>query len=157
MGLQATGEFNVGVDCQTAFGFVADPMKLAQCIPGCHDLRELSSGRYAAVLTSKVSFITLSFKVIGEIVKMEPPNAIEVKMTGEAVGLPGHIVATAGLQLSDAGERRTAIRYAADVALTGKLGGLGQPVFRAKSAELAREFAANVKAAIEGAPGASQA
>ena len=33
--------------------------------------------------------------------------------------------------------------------LTGKLGGLGQPVLKAKSVELARQFAANLKAAIE--------
>ncbi len=149
MGMQASGEINVDVDRTTAFSFVADPLRLAQCIPGCHNLRELSPGRYAAELTSRVAYITLKFKVVGEVVKMEPPNVIEVKMTGEAIGIPGHIVATVGLHLSDAGERRALIRYAADVVLTGKLGGLGQPVFRAKSAELAREFAANLKAAME--------
>ena len=154
MGVQARGEIIVNVDRATAFGFVADPVRLAQCIPGCSDLREISPGRYAAQLTNRVSFITLKFKVVAEIVKMEPPNAIEVKLTGDAIGLAGRLVAGAGIELADAGEQRTAIRYTAEVSLSGKLGGLGQPVFRAKSAELAQEFAANLKAALDRKPGA---
>jgi carbon monoxide dehydrogenase subunit G len=35
------------------------------------------------------------------------------------------------------------------VGLTGKLGSLGQPVLRATSAKLAREFGDNLKAEIE--------
>jgi carbon monoxide dehydrogenase subunit G len=58
-------------------------------------------------------------------------------------------VATARVELREAGERRTIIRYVADVGLTGKLGGLGEPVFRATSARLAREFGTNLKKAIE--------
>ena len=149
MGLQSTGEIAVSIDCVTAFGFVADPLWLVQCVPGCEDLHELSPGRYAAVLTNKVAYISLRFKVVGEIVRIEPPNVIEVKLTGDSVGVAGHLVATAGLELTDQGVQGTVIRYAADVALTGKLGGLGQPVFRAKSAELAREFGENLRIALE--------
>ena len=152
MALQSAGEVSVDADRAAAFGFVSDPLRLAQCVPGCHDLREISPGRYSAVVTSKVAFITLSFKVMVEIVKIEPPDAIEAKITGDAIGLAGRVVATAGLRLGSAGDGRTAISYSTDVVLTGKLGGLGESVFRAKSAELAREFATNLKAAIEKEP-----
>jgi len=74
---------------------------------------------------------------------------IEAKITGEAIGLVGRVVANAGLELAEAGPNETDIRYTAKVGLTGKLGGLGEPVFRAKSAEVAREFGANLKVAIE--------
>jgi|SRR5436309_14525401 len=149
MALQTSGQVRVDVDRAKAFDFIGDPVRLAQCIPGCKDLRELSPGRYSAVLMNEVAFITLSFKVIVEIVKVEPPSAIEAKITGEAIGLVGRVAANAGLQLSEAGANQTDIRYTANVGLTGKLGGLGEPVFRAKSAEVAREFGVNVKAAIE--------
>ena len=152
MALQSAGEVSVDADRAAAFGFVSDPLRLAQCVPGCHDLREISPGRYSAVVTSKVAFITLSFKIIVEIVNIEPPDAIEAKITGDAVGLVGHVVATAGLRLGSAADGRTAISYTTDVILTGKLGGFGESVFRAKSAELAREFATNLKAAIEKEP-----
>jgi carbon monoxide dehydrogenase subunit G len=157
MALQTAGEVSVDVDRAAAFGFVSDPLRLAQCVPGCHDLREISPGRYSAVVTSKVAFVALSFRVIVEIVKIEPPDAIEAKITGDAIGLAGRVIATAGLRLGSIGDGRTAISYSTDVALTGKLGGLGESVFRAKSAELAREFATNLKAAIEREPGGTHA
>jgi hypothetical protein len=149
MALQTSGQIRVDVDHATAFDFVGDPVRLAQCIPGCRDLHELSPGRYSAVLTNELAFITFSFKVIVEVVKIEPPRAIDAKITGEAIGLVGRVVANAGLQLSAAGPSQTDIRYTASVGLTGKLGGLGEPVFRAKSAEVAREFGVNLKTAIE--------
>ncbi len=100
------------------------------------------------MLTNQVAFITLRFKVIVEIVKIDPPNSIEAKITGDAIGVPGRVVASAGLQLSDTGPNQTTVRYSASIGLAGKLGGLGEPIFRAKSAEVARQFAANLKAAI---------
>jgi uncharacterized protein len=147
--LQTAGEITVDVGRAAAFTFVEDPYRLAQCIPGCSELHEVAPGRFTAVLANKVAFVTLRFKVVVEIVKIEPPDAIEAKVTGEPIGLAGRLVANAGLRLTGAGEQRTTVRYAVDLGLTGKLGGLGQPVFRAKSEELGREFAANLKAAIE--------
>ena len=149
MALETTGEVTVEVDRATAFAFVQDPDRLARCIPGCRDLRELAPGRYSAVLANRVAFMMLSFKVIIDMVRIEPPNEIEATITGDAVGLPGHLVATARVQLTEAAARRTTIRYVTDVGLTGKLGGLGQPAFRATSAQLAREFGANLKKGIE--------
>ena len=149
MAVQTVGQVRVDVNRIAAFDFVADPVRLAQCIPGCKDLRELSPGRYSAVLTNRVAFITLSFKDIVEVIRMESPGRIEAKITGEGIGLVGRVVANAGLELAEAGPSETDIRYTANVGLTGKLGGLGEPVFRAKSAEVAREFGANLKAEIE--------
>jgi carbon monoxide dehydrogenase subunit G len=149
MAFQTSGNFTVDVDRKTAFGIVGDAVRVAQCIPGCTEVTELSTGRYSAVLTNEVAFITLRFKVIVEVVSTDPPNAIEAKVTGETIGLAGRVTATAGLQLSEDGPKRTDVRYTSNVALAGRLGGLGEPVFRAKSAEVARQFGANLKAAIE--------
>ena len=108
------------------------------------------------MLTNEVGFITLSFKVIVEVVKIDPPRLIEAKITGDAIGLVGRVQATAGLELSEAGPNETDIRYSSNVSLTGKLGGLGEPVFRAKSAEVAKQFGTNLKAAIDRIPTEAQ-
>ncbi len=149
MSLQTTGVITVNTDPATAFAFVQDPMRMAGCIPGCRDLREISPGKYSAILSNKVSFITLNFKVTVEVTKIEPPTSIAAKVIGESIGLVGRLSATAEVQLAPAGPGQTAISYATDVGLTGKLGGLGQPVFKAKSVQLGAEFGANLKAAIE--------
>jgi carbon monoxide dehydrogenase subunit G len=149
MAFQTTGKIRVDVSRHTAFDFVQDPIRLAQCIPGCKDLCELSPGRYSAMLTNQVGFMTLSFRVIVEIVNIAPPSAIDTKITGDSIGVVGRVVANAEVRLLEAGSH-TDVQYAATVGLTGKLGGLGEPVFRAKSAEVARQFGINLKSAIEG-------
>lgn len=149
MALQTTGEIVVDVDRDTVFKFIEVPEQLAQCIPGCRDLRQASPTSFTAVLTSEVSFMTLNFQVVVEVVKISPPNAIEAKITGRPMGFSGQLMGTAQLQLADAGEGRTIIRHSSDIGLTGKLGSLGQPVFRAKSTEMSAKFAANLKAAVE--------
>lgn len=149
MALHTSGEISVGVPRDAAFEFLRDPQRLAACIPGCRDLREVGANRYTAVLTSRVAFITLSFNVVIEIVRMEAPEALDAAITGDAIGLVGHVSATASVRLADDGAHRTTVSYTTDVALTGKLGGLGQPVFRSTSAQLAREFGANLKQSLE--------
>ena len=156
MALDTSGEITVAVDRSTAFAIVRDPVRLARCIPGCSDLRETGADRYTAVLTSRVAFMTVSFNVIVDVTRIEPPAALEAKITGDARGLSGHVVATARLDLADAGDASTTVRYATAVGLTGKLGSLGQPVLRATSAKLAREFGDNLKMEIEkGSAGAT--
>ena len=149
MALRTTGEVVVDVDRSTAFAFVRDPERLARCIPGCSNLQALPDGRYAAVLTGKVAFITLSFKVLVELVKVLAPDLIEARIVGDGIAVSGRVTATAGLQLFEQDEGHTRLRYEADVALTGKLGGMGEPAFRSTSATLAKDFASNLKAAIE--------
>ena len=149
MALDTSGEIIVAVDRVTAFLVVSDPVRLARCIPGCQDLREISPDHYTAVLTSRVAFMTLRFAVAIAVTKREPPTTIEATITGDAVGLSGRVVATAALHLAEAADGGTIVRYTTHVTLTGKLGGLGQPVFRATSASMARAFGENLKAEIE--------
>jgi uncharacterized protein len=147
--LQTGGEFTVAVPRETAFAFINDPARVARCIPGCEDLREIGPGKFAAVLTSKVGFMSVKFNVVVALTKVEPPAALEASVNGEAAGLGGRLSATAGLRLEALDPARTRVAYAVDLSLTGKLGGIGQPVFRAKSEELSRTFGANVREAIE--------
>ncbi len=149
MALETTGEITVEVDRDSAFKFIEVPEQLAHCIPGCSDLRQVGPASFTALLSNEVSFITLSFQVVVEIVKIDPPHTIEAKITGKPIGFTGQLTATAGLHLSEDGVGRTIIRHSSNVGLTGKLGGLGQPVFRAKSAEMSTKFATNLKTALE--------
>ena len=152
MALETTGEIVVAVDRATAFAIVRDPIRLARCIPGCKDVHAIGPEQYTALLTSRVGFMTVSFKVNVALTKIEPPEILEATITGDAVGLSGHAVATARLNLSDTADRQTVVRYAIDLALTGKLGSLGQPVLRATSAKMARDFGDRLKAEIERGP-----
>lgn len=153
--LKTGGEFTVAVPQERAFGFVSDPFAIATCIPGCSDLRETSPGKYAAKLTNRVGPISIAFDVTVELTRIEPPSAIDALVSGNAAGLGGRLTATATVRLEAAGASETKVAYTVDLGLTGKLGGIGQPVFRAKSDELSKKFGANVRAALESGAAAS--
>jgi carbon monoxide dehydrogenase subunit G len=144
--LQTGGNFTVAVPQDKAFAFVNDPFTLANCIPGCTDLKDLGDNKYGAKLTNRVGPISLTFDVVVELTKIEPPSAIDATVSGNAPG--GRLTATATVRLEAVDTAHTKISYTVDMGLTGKLGGIGQPVFRAKSDELSKKFGANVQAAI---------
>jgi hypothetical protein len=151
--LQTGGEFSVEVPQAAAFAFISDPFAIAGCIPGCSDLREVSPGKYAAKLTNRVGPISIAFDVTVELTKVEAPSAIDAAVSGNAAG--GRLTATATVRLAATDARTTKVTYTVDLGLTGKLGGIGQPVFRAKSDELSKKFGANVRAALESGQAAS--
>jgi hypothetical protein len=150
--LQTGGEFTVAVPQERAFAFISDPFTIAKCIPGCSDLREIAPGKYGAKLTNRVGPISITFDVTVELTKVEPPSAIDAVVSGNAAG--GRLTATATVRLETVDAGTTKVTYTVDLTLTGKLGGIGQPVFRAKSEELSKKFGANVRAALESAEGA---
>jgi carbon monoxide dehydrogenase subunit G len=145
--LQTGGNFTVAVPQDRAFAFISDPFKISACIPGCNDLREVSPGKFAAKLTNRVGPISLTFDVTVELTKVEAPSAIDASVSGNAAG--GRLTATATVRLEPVDAANTKVTYTVDLGLTGKLGGIGQPVFRAKSDELSKKFGANVRAALE--------
>jgi len=47
---------------------------MAGCIPAATICASFPRAKYSAVLTNKVSFITLNFKVTVEVTRIEPPT-----------------------------------------------------------------------------------
>jgi len=145
--LQTGGDFTVAVPQERAFAFISDPFKIATCIPGCSGLHEVAPGKYAAKLTNRVGPISLTFDVTVELTNVVAPSAIDAVVSGNAPG--GRLTATATVRLEAIDAANTKVTYTVDLNLAGKLGGIGQPVFRAKSDELSKKFGANVRAALE--------
>jgi hypothetical protein len=145
--LQTGGNFDVAVPQERAFAFINNPQMLATCIPGCSDLKDLGNNKYSAKLTNRVGPISLTFDVVVELTKVEPPSAIDASVSGNAAG--GRLTAMATVRLTPVDAFNTKITYTVELGLTGKLGGIGQPVFRSKSDELSKKFGLNVRAALE--------
>ena len=131
------------------FGRLSDARFFASCIDGVQDLTEIDATHYSAVFATKIAYMRFKFKVNVEMTKREPPDTIEAKVEGVPMGVVGRLTATAGTQLSES-DGQTAIRYAIDAALTGKLGAIGQPVLKAKAKEMEKQFAQRLLAAFSG-------
>lgn len=146
--MRLNGEFTVKSSRKAVFDAVRDARFFASCIEGVSELTEIDSTHYGAVMETKLSFMKFKFKVTVELVRVEPPHEIEARIDGRPIGFLGRLTAVSVTTLTEShGETR--LRYTMDVALTGKLGSLGQSAFSAKAKEMAKQFGDNLRAAFE--------
>jgi uncharacterized protein len=147
--MKFSGELTVKAPRERVYKAVRDARFFASCVEGVRDLEETAPDTYSAVFETKVAYMKFSFKVTVQVVRAEEPSRIEAKVEGTPLGVVGRLTATSVTALSDDGDG-TKIAYDVEAALTGKLGSLGQPVLRAKSKEMERQFAARLAAAFAG-------
>jgi carbon monoxide dehydrogenase subunit G len=146
--MKFAGELTVKAPRTAVFEALRDARFFASCVEGVHDLAEIGPDRYAAVFDTKVAYMKFSFKVTVELVRAQAPSEIEAKVEGAPLGVVGRLTATSLTTLSEVGDE-TRIAYTVDATLSGKLGSLGQPVLRAKSREMEKQFVARLQAAFD--------
>ena len=151
--MKFSAEIAVEAPRDAVFAKLQDIHFFASCIDGVRDLTPLDDGRYDAVLETKVAYMTFKFKVTVELTEVTAPERIAAKIEGAPMGLVGRLTANSSTRLVADGDR-TVIHYEIEAALTGKLGGIGQPVLKAKAKDMEKQFAKNLGAAF--APAATQ-
>jgi carbon monoxide dehydrogenase subunit G len=128
-----------------------DARLFTSCVEGVRDLVETGPNAYSARFETKVAYMKFAFKVTVQVVRADEPREIEAKIEGAPLGIVGRLTATSLTRLTEM-SGATRIDYDVEAALTGKLGSLGQPVLRAKSKEMERQFAACLAAAFAATP-----
>ncbi|MCL6562853.1 MAG: hypothetical protein K6U87_07575 [Firmicutes bacterium] len=151
-----SGRFRVLRDRAWVFETLTDILRVGQCIPGCSELEEVEAGRYTAKVRVEVGFLKLVFDVTVEVVEVAPPEFIRFRIQGKPSGFSAQLTATAELRAKpdpgDSGEPATLVEWQLDQTLKGALGGIGQPVFRAKAEEQGARFAQNLQRLLESVP-----
>jgi len=138
------GEITVPALRDAVFEKIQDARTFAACVDGVSDLVAVDPTHYTATLETRIAYLRFKFKVAVEVVSIERPSRIEARIEGTPLGIVGRLTATSATTLEETGGE-THIRYAVDVALTGKLGSMGQPVLRSKAKEMEKSFAQNLR------------
>jgi carbon monoxide dehydrogenase subunit G len=145
--MKFTGDILVEAPRDAVFAKVRDARFFASCVEGVKGLNEIDPDHYAAVLETRVAYLTFTFNVAVEVVRADPPREIAAKVEGTPLGIVGRLTATSLTRLAE-DDGGTRVSYEIQAALTGKLGSLGQPVLRAKAKEMERTFAERLRAAF---------
>lgn len=147
------GEITVKARRDAIFNALRDVRFFASCIDGVGDLTQIDETHYDAIFETKVAYMRFKFNVTVELVRIESPHEIEARVEGTPLGIVGRLTASSVTRLAEAGDE-TKVHYTIDATLTGKLGGLGQPVLRAKAKDMEKQFTSRLRAAFEpAAPG----
>lgn len=154
--MKFTGKIDVPAPRRAVFEKLRDAHFFASCVDGVHDLVEIDDRHYTATLETRVAYIKFKFAVSVEIVELDEPVRVVAKVEGAPIGMVGRLTATSAADLTEQ-DGGTAVNYELDVALTGKLGSLGQPVLKSKAKEMERQFASRIQAKFQAASTGSEA
>jgi carbon monoxide dehydrogenase subunit G len=146
--MRLNGELKVKASREAVFNAISNARFFASCLDGVSELTEIDPTHYTALMETKLSFMKFKFKITVELVRVESPREIEAKIEGTPIGILGRLTAVSVTTLTDTDDE-THLCYTMDVALTGKLGSLGQSVFSAKAKEMSKQFGDNLRAALE--------
>jgi len=142
-------EFTVSAAPDTVWDFLLDPTRVAPCLPGCESVELEDATTYKVRLTVKVGFLSTTQSLKIELVELDRPRHLVSVARGDDRKLASQVEVRNTLDLAPAGPGATAVRYRSEVRVLGRLGSVGDAVMKVKAKQLAGEFAANVRAAIE--------
>ena len=142
-------EFRVSAAPDTVWDFLLDPTRVAPCLPGCESVELEDATTYKVRLTVKVGFLSTTQSLKIELVELDRPRHLVSVARGDDRKLASQVEVRNTLDLAPAGPGATAVRYRSEVRVLGRLGSVGDAVMKVKAKQLAGDFAANVRAAIE--------
>jgi uncharacterized protein len=145
-------EFEISAPIDAVWGFLLDPSRLAPCIPGCDDLRVEDERTWRLRLTVKVGFLSTTQDVKLTITEASPPRHLVSVGRGEDRKLGGRTEVKTTLDLAPVETDRTRVRYRSEARVLGALGSVGDAVMRVKAGQMAAEFAARIRTALEESP-----
>jgi carbon monoxide dehydrogenase subunit G len=145
--------FEVPASVERVWEFIADPHKMASCLPAVQSVEVLDERHYEAVVKQKVGFISATFKIETEVVEKEPPGRMVLSNRGKTIaGAKGTLKSTDTICLKAASEEVTEVWVVSELTLGGQLAVLGAKLIEAKSKEIFAEATSNLKCKLGVAP-----
>ncbi len=132
------GVFKVKAPKEKVFGILMNPNEISQCMPDLQKLDVRSPDDFTVVVRAGVSFIkgdfTLHFKVAE---KIAPTHA---KLTAQGTGIGSTIDMATTMDISDAQEGGTSMKWVADAKVGGRVASLGQRMLESQAEKIIRQL-----------------
>ena len=144
------GRFVVGATRNEVWAHLSDFPPLAPLLPGCESSQPGDGGVYAVTAQAKVRPIKTRLAGKMSVLELSAPETMRLRVEGQDTLTGSHVRANLGFTLASAGERRTEVRYSADVLISGRLGTIGQGIMRETVATMLGEFVRRLNARITG-------
>lgn len=148
--MKFTGEFTVPAGREVVFARLQDQALLAECVDGVQDVEPLDERNYKVKLQTRLAYIRIGFTLDVSITEIEAPAFMKITATGKPLRMVGRLSGDATLTLTELeAEGQTLVSYVLDLAVAGKLGSIGQPVFKSKAKEMESSFVEKFNASLE--------
>ena len=124
---------------------IMDVPQTAFCVPGLEEIEPCEDGKFQATLKARVGPITLSFTGTIQMLEQDPElHLAKFLLLGSDRRVGGSFQTNMTVHLISQGPNETQLDISADTLFMGKLGELGQPIIRRKTASTIDQFVKNL-------------
>ena len=122
-----------------------DVPQTAFCVPGLEKIEPREDGKFQATLKARVGPITLTFTGTIQMLEQDPELYLaKFLLLGSDRRAGGSFQTNMAVRLIPQGPNETQLDISADTLFMGKLGELGQPIIRRKTASTIDQFVKNL-------------
>jgi carbon monoxide dehydrogenase subunit G len=150
--LKIEERFSVQAPVERVWRFLLDPEQIAPCLPGAELLQVESERTFHGQMKVKVGPVTVAYQGTIELTEVdEAGRRVQMLGKGKEKGGAGSAKMTMESRLEPQDDGAVAISVTSDVELAGRIVRFGRGMIQSVSAQLFKQFAGNVRQALEGA------
>jgi hypothetical protein len=117
------GKYTFKAPREKVWQVLLDPKILAQCMPGCEELKEIGPDQYEANVKVGIAAVKGTYKAKISIKDKQPPS--HYVLSGQGSGGPGFMQGDMAIDLEQEGGE-TLLKYSTDAKVGGLIAGVGQ-------------------------------
>jgi hypothetical protein len=149
--LKIEERFSVQAPIERVWRFLLDPEQIAPCLPGAELLQIENERTFHGQMKVKVGPVTVAYQGTIELTQVdEAGRRVQMVGKGKEKGGAGSAKMTMESLLEPQADGSVAIAVTSDVELAGRIVRFGRGMIQSVSAQLFKQFAANVRQALEG-------
>jgi uncharacterized protein len=138
-------EFTVAAPADRVWTFLMDVPRMATCIPGASDVRQIDDHSYDATVKAKIGPVAASFGCKIAILELDDATHTGVvEVNGKDTRIGGGVKARLTMNLVPDGDA-TMVRIGSDVDILGKIGQYGHGMINKRATAMLDEFAQCVR------------
>jgi carbon monoxide dehydrogenase subunit G len=140
------GKFQLPSTVDKTWGFVSDPSKVIECVPGLQSYTVGENKRISAVVKVSIGFIRGTFQTTTKVVKEDAStHAAVLELSGSGAGSGFNAVVNVAVAGAGAGSE---LSWDANVNINGPLGSLAKPLVEGNIKKIVTQLFDCVKAKL---------
>ena len=148
-GLHFEGVFNVNASKEKVYSTLLDPDQMSHCMPDLQRLEVGGPDDFTVVVRAGVSFIKGDFTLHFTVTEKNAPTY--AKMLARGTGIGSSVEMETAVDISDAREGGTSMKWKADAKVGGRLASLGQRLLEGQAEKIIRQLFGCLQQKLEAA------
>ena len=146
------GEVELNAPAMRVWDVVLDVDQFAACFPGVEDLVRVDDETFEGTMRAKVGPVSGNFAFRASIIDSTPPTQLTSRVEGQDSLTKSTMTGDIVMNLTETTPGSSNLAYNAEVKIKGRLGIIGDMVFRATGAQIIEEFFKRLRERVEAAP-----